>query len=233
CYLSLHTQNASANRGACVQNCRRKYKVTDLEDNHELVIDNEYILSPKDLCTLPFLDKLIDAGVKVLKIEGRGKGAAYVKKTTQCYVEAVKAIQDGSFTPEKVANWLHLLEEEYNRGFWGGYYLGKPTGEWTNAPGSLATTRKIYVGKGQHYYPKIGVAEFVLEAYGLAVNDRILITGPTTGVIETTVTSLHVNNDGAKEQAVKGDTIAIPVSQPIRSTDKLYKVVQTAENVEL
>jgi putative protease len=162
CYLSLHTQNASANRGACIQNCRRKYKVIDLEDGHELEIDNQYIMSPKDLCTLPFLNGLITTGVSVLKIEGRGKPADYVKTVTQCYREAIDDYYEGTYTPEKVENWIQRLKQVYNRGFWGGYYLGQELGEWTNSSGSKALTRKIYVGKGSHYYPKANIAEFLI-----------------------------------------------------------------------
>jgi putative protease len=160
CYLSLHTQNASANRGACVQNCRRKYKVVDIEDGHELELQNEYIMSPKDLCTIDFLDELIDTGVTVLKIEGRGKSADYVKTVTQCYREAIDSYYAGTYSKEQVAVWMQRLEEVYNRGFWGGYYLGKELGEWTDASGSKATTKKIYIGKGNHYYPKSQIAEF-------------------------------------------------------------------------
>ena len=195
CYLSLHTQNASANRGACIQNCRRSYTVIDNEDGHQLEIDNEYIMSPKDLCTIDFLDELIQTGIKVLKIEGRGKSADYVKTVTKCYREAIDSFYAGSYTAEKVVSWMHRLSEVYNRGFWGGYYLGKELGEWTNAPGSKALNRKIYIGKGNHYFSRSGVAEFLIEAYSLNIGDKIAVIGPTTGVVETTITSLHVNED--------------------------------------
>lgn len=225
CYLSLHTQNASANRGACVQNCRRKYTVIDQEDGHELEIDNEYIMSPKDLCTIGFIDQLLDAGVKVLKIEGRGKSADYVKTVTQCYREAIDAVADGTFSQTKVDLWMARMEEVYNRGYWGGYLFGKELGEWTNASGSKAKTRKIYIGKGHHYYPKSKIAEFTIEAYPLQVGDRVLVMGNKTGVIETTVQSLHVNDDGARAIANKGDRCAFPIDSPIRTSDKLYKIV--------
>lgn len=232
CYLSLHTQNASANRGACVQNCRRSYTVIDNEDGHQLEIDNEYIMSPKDLCTIDFLDELIDAGIKVLKIEGRGKSADYVKTVTQCYREAIDSYYEGTYTAEKAANWMHRLSEVYNRGFWGGYYLGKELGEWTNAPGSKALNRKIYIGKGNHYFSRSGVAEFLIEAYSLNVGDKIAVIGPTTGVVEATVTSLHVNEEGAKTVANKGDYCAFPLGIQIRKSDKLYKIVEAMEEAK-
>lgn len=229
CYLSLHTQNASANRGACVQNCRRKYKVVDIEDGHELELQNEYIMSPKDLCTIDFLDELIDTGVTVLKIEGRGKSADYVKTVTQCYREAIDSYYAGTYSKEQVVVWMQKLEEVYNRGFWGGYYLGKELGEWTDASGSKATTKKIYIGKGNHYYPKSQIGEFKIEAYGLQKGDKVLIIGPKTGVKEMEVHSLHVNDEGAKDIAVKGDLCAFPIDIPIHHTDKLYKVVSANE----
>jgi putative protease len=232
CYLSLHTQNASANRGACIQNCRRSYTVIDNEDGHQLEIDNEYIMSPKDLCTIDFLDELIDTGVKVLKIEGRGKSADYVKTVTRCYREAIDSYYDGTYTTDKVSGWMQRLGEVYNRGFWGGYYLGKELGEWTNAPGSKALTRKIYIGKGNHYFSRSGVAEFLIEAYALNVGDKVAIIGPTTGVVETTVASLHVNEEGAKNIAGKGDLCAFPLGIQIRKSDKLYKIVNAAEEVK-
>lgn len=225
CYLSLHTANASANRGACVQNCRRSYTVIDNEDGHELEIDNEYIMSAQDLCTIDFLDQVLDAGVKVLKIEGRGKGADYVKTTVECYREAIDSYYESTYTKEKVANWMERLKKVYNRGFWSGYYLGQELGAWNDAPGSKATTKKIYLGKGVHYFDKIQVAEFKLEAYELRVGDAILITGPTTGAIETTITELHGDN-GQIDVAKKGDSCAFKLDTPIRTSDKLYKIVE-------
>ena len=225
CYLSLHTQNSSANRGACVQNCRRKYKVIDIEDGHELEIDNEYIMSPEDLCTIDFLDQLLDTGVKVLKIEGRGKGPEYVKAVVQCYREAIDSYYEGTYTKEKGEEWKERMKEVYNRGFWGGYYLGQEMGKWTDQHGSKARTRKVFLGNGRRYFKNIGVAEFQLETQKVKVGDRLLITGPTTGVVETVVEELHVNDEGKKEMAVKGDTFSIKLDTQIRPSDKLYKVV--------
>jgi len=225
CYLSLHTQNASANRGACVQNCRRSYKVVDLEDGHELEIDNEYIMSPKDLCTVDFLDDLIKAGVSVLKIEGRGKSADYVKTVTQCYRQAIDSYNAGTYTKAKAKEWVKEMETVYNRGFWGGYYLGQKLGEWNDAPGSRAATKKVYIGKGNRYYPNKKVAEFKIETYSLAVGDKVMIIGPQTGVAETQIQTLHVNDEGAKQQANKGDMCAFPMDVPMRKSDKLYKIV--------
>lgn len=228
CYLSLHTQNASANRGACLQNCRRKYKVIDLEEGHELEIDNEYIMSPKDLCTIDFLNELIDTGISVLKIEGRGKAADYVKTVTQCYREAIDSYYDGTYSKEKSTAWIERLKQVYNRDFWGGYFLGKELGEWTDVSGSKALTRKIYVGKGNHYYPKTGIAEFLIEAYSLNIGDKVAIISPTSGVTETTITSLHVNDEGAKQTANKGDLCAFPLDVAVKPSDKLYKIADAA-----
>lgn len=224
CYLSLHSDNSSANRGACVQNCRRTYKVIDQESGNELAIENEYIMSAQDLCTIDFLDEVINAGVTVMKIEGRGKGPEYVKATTECYKEAIEAYYDGTYSPEKVEEWMFRLKEVYNRGFWSGYYLGQKLGEWNDTGGSKATTRKIYIGKGQHYYDKIQVAEFKIEAYSLSVGDRILVTGPTTGAIETVVEELHTD-DGPAFEAKKGQNVSFKLETPIRPSDKLYKIV--------
>lgn len=232
CYLSLHTQNSSANRGACVQNCRRSYTVIDNEEGHELEIDNEFIMSPKDLCTLPFLDQLLDTGVKVLKIEGRGKSADYVQTVTACYREAIDAWKAGTYSSDKTDHWMKRMEEVYNRGFWGGYYLGTELGEWTNAAGSSATVRKIYLGRGHHYYPKSKIAEFKIETYPLSVGDRIMVIGNKIGVVETTITSLHVNEEGAKDTAQKGDLCAFPFEQAIHPSDKLYKVVPAEQTNE-
>lgn len=224
CYLSLHTQNSSANRGACNQNCRRSYKVIDLEDGHELQLDNEYIMSPKDLCTINFLDELVDAGISVLKIEGRGRAADYVATTIKCYREAIDAIADSTYSDEKVEGWMKRLEKVYNRGFWGGYYLGQELGEWTNKPGSSATRKKIFLGRGENYFPKPKIGHFRLESHSLKVGDKVLITGPTTGVIETEVTSLFADDKSVTE-AFKGQEITFPVEKTVRSSDKLYKLV--------
>jgi len=224
CYLSLHNHNSSANRGACKQNCRKKYTVTD-EDGIELEIDNEYIMSPKDLCTIDFLDQVLDAGVKVLKIEGRGRAADYVAVTIKCYREAIDAWQDGTYSQELVKNWLSRLETVYNRGFWAGYYLGQEMGEWTkDHPGSHATRKKIYVGQGKHYFPKSNIAEFKIEAFDIEIGDTLMVIGSTTGVQEFELTELMVN-DAPSQKAVKGDSVTIPLSFRIRASDKMYKLV--------
>ena len=224
CYLSLHTQNSSANRGACLQNCRRKYKVIDLEDGHELEIDNEYIMSPKDLSTIEFLDQLIDTGITVLKIEGRARAPEYVYHVIKAYREAIDAIQDGSYNRDLVARWVEELSTVYNRGFWGGYYLGKELGEWTDQEGSSATLKKVYLGQGIHYFPKAKVAHFRIESNSLKIGDKILITGPNTGVIESEIASLMVD-DAAADEATRGQEVTFSLEQPIRKSDKLYKIV--------
>ncbi|WP_116788738.1 U32 family peptidase [Flavobacterium psychrotrophum] len=226
CYLSLHSHNSSANRGACKQNCRKKYTVTDQESGFEIEIDNEYMMSPKDLCTLDFLDQIIDCGVKVLKLEGRGRAPEYVATVVKCYREAIDAVASGTFTKEKVNVWMQTLSTVYNRGFWSGYYLGQKLGEWSTANGSMATQRKVYIGKGRHFFPKANIGEFVIEAYDVTVGDKILITGPTTGAQETTVSSLMAN-DTVTERATKGDNITLPLDFRIRPGDKLYKLVRT------
>ena len=224
CYLSLHSQNASANRGACVQNCRRAYKVTDLETNEELVIDNEYIMSPKDLCTIDILDQVVNSGVNVLKIEGRSKGPEYVYTVTKCYREALDAIAEGTYYPEKIEAWKAELETVYNRGFWEGYYLGRKMGEWTPNPSSIATEKKVYVGKGTKYYPKLKVGEFLLEAGTIKAGDTLMITSATFGMIKEKLDALIVN--GVENTiASKGDKITFPISEKIGTKDKLYKIV--------
>lgn len=224
CYMSLHTQNSSANRGACNQNCRRPYKVTDMETGDELMIDNEYIMSPKDLCTIDILDQVIEAGVEVLKIEGRSKGPEYVYATTKCYREAAEAVADGSFSKEKVAGWMAELEKVYNRGFWEGYYLGRKLGEWTENPGSQATEKKVYLGKGSNYYPKIQVGEFTIETGQLKQGDTIMVTGPACGMVKEVREVLYVNGEQAAE-ANKGDKITFPFATKVTAKDKLYKIV--------
>lgn len=228
CYLSLHTSNSSANRGACVQNCRRKYRVIDIEDGHELELDNEYIMSPKDLCTIDFLDQLVDTGISVLKIEGRGRAPEYVATTIKCYREALDAIEDGTYSDEKVADWMSRLETVYNRGFWGGYFLGQELGEWTDSSGSKATQKKVYIGKGMHYYSKAKIGQFKIEAHQIKVGDQLLITGPTTGVIETTLETMRVD-DVEADVAKRGSEITLPLEQVIRASDKLYKIVPSEE----
>lgn len=226
CYLSLHSKNASANRGACTQNCRHAYKVTDIESNEELIIDNEYIMSPKDLCTIDILDQIIKSGVTILKIEGRGKGPEYVYTVTKIYKEALKAIEENNYTKEKIEYWKQELEKVYNRGFWEGYYLGRKLGEWTNNPGSAATEKKIYLGKGKKYFNKIKVGEFVIESGKLEIGDTIIITSPNFGIIKETLEKLVVN--GSPEiSAIKGDSITLNCENKISSKDKLYKLVQS------
>ncbi len=222
CYMSLHTNNSSANRGACVQNCRRTYTVTDDEGN-QLEIDNEYIMSPKDLCTIGFLDKVIGSGVTVLKIEGRGRAPEYVKEVTKCYKEAVQSIQNGTYDKEKIEGWNTRLATVYNRGFWDGYYLGKELGEWTDGHGSQATTKKKYVAKGVKYFPKINVAEFRMETHSLNVGDKVIITGPTTGVVEKVIEEMRVD-DKRVDLVQKGVSFSIQIDEVIRPSDKLYKV---------
>jgi len=227
CHMSLHTYNSSANRGACKQNCRKPYIVIDKESGTELEIDNEYIMSPKDLMVLDFLDQVKDAGVKVLKLEGRGRAPEYVATTVKVYREAIDALNNQSFTPDRIESWVEQLARVYNRGFWSGYYLGKKLGEWTT-PGSHATQKKIYLGKGWHYYPKIQVAAFKMEAFDLKQGDKILVTGPTTGVVEQTIEQIYVDGVPVTE-AKKGTVISIKMAQKIRPADKLYKLVPNEE----
>ncbi len=224
CYMSLHTFNSSANRGACKQNCRKKYTVIDQETGIEMELDNEYIMSPKDLCTIDILDKVADAGVRVLKLEGRGRAPEYVAKVTKSYREAIDSIADGTYNKEKVENWLVELKKVYNRGFWNGYYLGQKLGEWSDSSGSQATQKKLYIGKGMHYFPKAKIGEFKLEAFDLKIGDTILITGPTTGAQEMEVSQMFVN-DIKGDKAQRGDSVTIPLDFRIRPSDKLYKIV--------
>ncbi len=226
CYLSLHAQNASANRGACVQNCRRPYKVIDTETNEALLVDNEYIMSPKDLCSINILNQVIKSGVNVLKIEGRSKGADYVFVVTQCYREALEAIKNNNYTQEKINDWMKRLSTVYNRGFWEGYYLGRKMGEWTAQPGSAATQKKIYVGKGSRYYPKIAVGEFVIESGNIKNGDLLMISGPTIGFVQEKIENLTVNGV-VGDIAVKGDKITFPISTKVSALDKLYKILET------
>lgn len=224
CYMSLATYNASANRGACLQNCRRAYKVIDEETGDELKIENKYVMSPKDLCTIPFLDKILATGVKVLKIEGRGKAPEYVHTTVQCYREAADAFLENTYTQEKIDAWMKRLESIYNRGFWkGGYYLGKEINMWSGGPGSQATKEKQFIGKALNYYPKANIGFFQLETGKIKIGDNILITGPTTGVIEETVESIFIEKENV-EEAKKGDEITIPIKTKIRKNDKLFVV---------
>jgi U32 family peptidase len=228
CYLSLHEMNSSANRGSCLQTCRRAYIVTDKETGAELEIDNEYIMSPRDLKTIHFLNKILDAGVSVLKIEGRARSAEYVKTTVECYHEAVEAYLGGNFTEEKVVIWDEKLSAVFNRGFWDGYYLGQRLGEWSGNYGSLATKRKIYIGKCTNYFSNIQVAEFKLETQNLSKGDEIIITGPTTGVIQTSANEIRFDLNQV-EEAYKGQFISIPIETKVRRSDKLFKVVDAAD----
>jgi len=224
CYLSLHEKNSSANRGACLQTCRKAYTVTEKESGNKLEIDNEYIMSPKDLSTIKFLNKVLDAGVTVLKIEGRARPAEYVKTVSECYNEGVLAYLDNSFNEEKIANWTERLSSVFNRGFWDGYYLGQKLGEWSHKYGSRATKRKLYIGKTTNYFAKIKVAEFLIETYDLKVGDEILITGPTTGVVQLTVDEIRVDLKNT-EIAQKGVQCSVPINTLIRRSDKVYKIV--------
>lgn len=228
CYMSLHEANRSANRGACVQICRRSYTATDNETGAQLNIDNEYIMSPKDLCTIGFVDKLLAAGVRVLKIEGRARGPEYVKTVCQCYSEAVEAVLSGAYTPQRVDEWKKRLSAVFNRGFWDGYYLGQRLGEWSNAYGNVATERKQLVGKVTNYFAKAGVAELSIEAVPLSKGERILITGPTTGVVESTVESLMVD-DRQADICPQGKICTITVPSVVRRADKLFKIVEVAQ----
>ena len=221
CYLSLHELNSSANRGACTQICRRSYTVRDRETDEELAVDNKYIMSPKDLKTIHFLNKMVDAGVRVFKIEGRARGPEYVYTAVKCYSEALEAICNGTYSEQLIEQWDEQLGKIFNRGFWNGYYLGQRLGEWSHKYGSSATRTKIYLAKGVRYFSNIGVGEFMMESGELNVGDEIVITGPTTGVIITTVEEIRVNLKSVPK-AVKGDAFSIKLSQKIRPSDKLY-----------
>ena len=227
CYLSLDNQNASANRGACYQLCRRPYKVTDMDGEVELKIDNEYIMSPKDLCTIGFIDKIIQSGVSVLKIEGRGRSPEYVKTVIPCYREAVDAVNDGTYSKEKVKMWMDRLQTVYNRGFWEGYYLGRKMGEWTDKPGSVATQTKEYVGKVTNYFSRVKVAEIKMESGFLIPGDRIYIQGPTTGVVEMIIPEIRVDLKSV-DRTSKNESCSIPVETLIRRADKVYKIIPNA-----
>ena len=228
CYLSLHNHNSSANRGSCLQDCRRRYIVHDRESETELEIDNEYIMSPKDLKTIHLLDRVLAAGVKVLKIEGRGRSPEYVKTVTRCYREAVDAYYSGNYTPENIARWDKELATVYNRGFWEGYYLGRKLGEWSPVHGSLATQKKIYIGIVANYFAKSGIAHIRMDTQELNTGDRVQIVGPTTGVYEAVIDTM-VNDDKTVEKVVKGDNPTFRVSRTVRRNDKVYRVVE-AEN---
>lgn len=227
CYLSLHEMNSSANRGACTQICRRGYTVTDRETGDSLDIENQYIMSPKDLKTIHFLNKMADAGVRVFKIEGRARGAEYVYTAVKAYNTALNAICDGTYTPTLIDNIETDLAKIFNRGYWDGYYLGQRLGEWSSKYGSSATRVKHYAAKGVRYFPKIGVGEFLMEDGTLSVGDEIVITGPATGAIITTVSEIRVDLKPVAT-AHKGQSISIPVPQKIRPSDRLYRWEHTA-----
>ena len=224
CYMSLHNANRSANRGECIQICRRSYTVTDNETGNQLEIDNKYIMSPKDLKTVRFIDRLMNAGVRVFKIEGRARGPEYVYKVVKCYKEAIQAVLDGTFTEARKDEWDRELATVFNRGFWDGYYQGQLMGEWNKVYGSCATERKVYIGKGVKYFSRLGVAEFTVEANTFKVGDKLLVTGPTTGAMYLTATEIHDNDGHPVQETPQGQRIAIPVSGKVRPSDKLFRI---------
>lgn len=225
CYLSLDNLNRSANRGQCMQVCRRGYTVSDCETGMKLNIENKYIMSPKDLKTIDFIDKMMDAGVTVFKIEGRARSAEYVLTVVECYKEAIESVLNHSFNQEKVKLWNDRLSTVFNRGFWDGYYLGQRLGEWSKVYGSQATEKKQYIGRGLKYFSRLGVGEFLVEAGEFSIGDKMLILGPTTGAIYFMVSEIHGDN-GAIDKACKGSRVSVPVPEKIRPSDKLYKVVK-------
>ena len=226
CYLSLDNLNHSANRGECMQVCRRGYTVKDRETGVELDVDNKYIMSPKDLKTIGFIDKMMEAGVRVFKIEGRARPAEYVLQVVSCYREAINAVLDGTYSKEKVEKWNERLSTVFNRGFWDGYYLGQRLGEWNDRYGSLATEKKVYVGKGVKYFSKLGVAEFKLEAGDIHKGDKLLVTGPTTGAVYFSATEIRYDLDPV-DVGEKGNNVSLPVPEKIRPSDKLYRICPT------
>ena len=228
CYMSLHENDKSANRGECYQTCRKSYIVTGKESGYELEIDNEYIMSPKDLCTIGFLDKIIDAGAEVLKIEGRARSAEYVKEVSSCYNEAVASVASGTYDRERIEMWRTRLATVFNRGFWDGYYLGQRLGEWNSNYGSSATKRKLYLGKITNYFTKIKVAEIKLENGNLKKGDKILITGPTTGVVEYEIDEIRVDLKDT-DTALKGELCSIKAADYLRRSDKVYKWIDAKD----
>ena len=225
CYMSLDAANRSANRGECVQICRRSYILTDAETGHQIEVDNKYLMSPKDLKTVRFIDRMMKAGVRVFKIEGRARGPEYVYTVVKCYKEAIQSVLDGTFTKEKKDEWDERLSRVFNRGFWDGYYQGQLMGEWNKEYGSCATERKVYVGKGTKYFSKLGVAEFVVEATTFEVGDKLLITGPTTGVIYVTAEEIH-DDHGPVQVAQQGTRVSVAVPAKVRPSDKLFKILK-------
>lgn len=228
CYMSLHEHNHSANRGDCFQVCRRGYILSDKESDIEIEVDNEYLMSPKDLCTIHFLNKILNAGVRVLKIEGRARGPEYVKTVTTCYREAVEAILDGSYDELRIGKWKERLSTVFNRGFWDGYYLGQKLGEWSHVYGSQASLKKVYSGKVTNYFSRSGVADVLVETGRLREGDQILITGPTTGVVEAQVKGLRVDNRETAE-AGKGERCSFVTPQLVRRSDKIYRLEKTGQ----
>lgn len=228
CYLSLDNANRSANRGECIQLCRRSYTVTDNETGTQLEIDNKYVMSPKDLKTVRFIDKMMKSGVRVFKIEGRARGPEYVYTVVKCYKEAIQSVIDGTFTEEKKDQWDERLATVFNRGFWDGYYLGQKLGEWNKNYGSCATEKKVYVGKGVKYFSKLGVAEFAIEAADFKKGDKLLITGPTTGVIYMNADEIRYDLESV-EEARKGQRVSMPVPAKVRPSDKLFKLERVEE----
>ncbi|HPJ04507.1 MAG TPA: U32 family peptidase [Bacteroidales bacterium] len=229
CYLSLHEYNASANRGNCYQTCRRGYTVRDRETGYELDIDNQYIMSPKDLCTIGFLDQVIDAGARVLKIEGRARPPEYVETVSRCYSEAAAAVADGTYGREKVDGWMRQLESVFNRGFWDGYYLGQRLGEWTTTYGSSATKRKIYLGKVTNYFTRPGVAEIKLETGDIKEGDELLITGPSTGLVRQTVTGLRDESGNEVVIIPRGEVCSIKTGEKVRRSDRVFRWIDASE----
>ena len=229
CYLSLDNANRSANRGECIQLCRRSYTVTDNETGTQLEIDNKYVMSPKDLKTVRFIDKMMKSGVRVFKIEGRARGPEYVYTVVKCYKEAIQSVINGTFTEEKKDEWDERLATVFNRGFWDGYYLGQKLGEWNKTYGSCATEKKVYVGKGIKYFSKLGVAEFAIEAADFKKGDKLLITGPTTGVIYMTADEIRYDLNPVDE-ALKGQRVSMPVPAKVRPSDKLFKLEQVIKD---
>ena len=229
CYMSLHAANRSANRGECIQICRRSYLLTDAETGNEIEVDNKYLMSPKDLKTVRFIDRLMRAGVRVLKIEGRARGPEYVYTVVSCYKEAIQAVIDGTFTEERKDAWDERLARVFNRGFWDGYYQGQLMGEWNKHYGSCATERKVYIGRGVKYFSRLGVAEFSVEATTFKLGDKLLVTGPTTGAMYLEATEIHDNDGHPVSEAPQGQRVAIPVSGKVRPSDKLFKLVPHGE----
>ena len=226
CYMSLHAANRSANRGECIQVCRRSYTATDNETGYQLEIDNKYIMSPKDLKTVRFIDRMMKAGVRVFKIEGRARGPEYVFNVVKVYKEAIQAVLEGIFTEARKDEWDERLARVFNRGFWDGYYQGQLMGEWNKAYGSNATERKVYVGKATKFYSRLSVGEFAIEATTFQLGDKLLVTGPTTGVMYLTANEIHNEEGHPVEMAPQGQRIAIPVTGKVRPNDKLFKIVK-------